>query len=286
MISHWRPRFPLVASIPPRCRHLAPWLALASLATLSATRWAIGLRPEAILLGSLALTSAIDGLVLVAMRWGRSESRSVLHVLDPLRDLGIVSAAAAFALALAAASLSLDSYPTAVSALLLIVPALVASAILDRWRWRTYAAIAAAAAAAYLTMFELGRGRAGHMSSLGVLATLLSLTCWAIERDARRLRDEWKPIFQTPARRGDRAGHCGDLARVGLALALLLASLPFLLLIKSLPRPEWLYPVLGLMTASLAFAVVPRWGEHGLMIAAVVAGFAAWAAAWSLCAGS
>ena len=276
LIFLWLPRFRRDLGM----LHLG--LTLTSLATLPATRWAIGPRATAFVLGALALTAAIDGLILVSLRWiGRKRGLSEFF-LNPLRDLGIVLAAVPFALALAASVESLDSYPLAISALLMIVVPMIASAVLDRSSWRTYAAIVTGVAAAYLTMFELGRDHAGHVSSLGVLASLLALTCWVIERATDRfVNEDWKPIFRLPAR--DAAIVLALLAILpewNSPRALLLASVPFLLLIKSLPRPEWLYPALGLMLASAGFAILPRWGESGLMTAAVVTGFAAWGLGW------
>ena len=58
--------------------------------------------------------------------------------------------------------------------------------------------------------------------------------------------------------------------------ALLLASVPFLLLIQSRPSAGWLYPALGLMVASSAFAIVHRWGPDALMPASVAGGFVLW----------
>jgi tetratricopeptide (TPR) repeat protein len=259
-------------------------LGLVSLATFAATRWSIGPRPDAILLGSLALAAAVDGLLLVVMHWAGRWMRIAASALAPLRDVGIVLAAATFALSLVASVRNLDSYPLAVSALLLLSATLVASAVLDRGAWRTYAALVVGIAAAYLTMFELGRGQHGHVSSLGVLASLLALACWTIERaTARSLRDEWLPIFRRPAL--DTAIALAVLAIIpewDSPRALLLAALPFLLLVKSLPRPEWLYPAFGLVAAAIGFAIFPRWGETGLMRSAVVSSFVLWGLGWCL----
>jgi len=172
----------------------------------------------------------------------------------------------------------------AVSALVLVVVAEILSAVLDRSAWRTYAALFTSVAAAYLTLFELGRGRPGHVSSLGVLASLLAIAFWGIERaTSRLLRGEWLPIFRTPTLHAAISlAVLAILPEWDSPRALLLASLPFLLLIKSVPRPFWLYPALGLVAASVAFAAYSRWGEGGVMASAVVAGFAAWGIGWVL----
>ena len=166
----------------------------------------------------------------------------------------------------------------AVSALLLLIPALAVSAAMDRSTWRVYAAVVAGVAAAYVTLFELGRGRQGHPSALGVLASLLAVACWGIERMVSRwAREEWRDLYAAPLAN----------ATIALALlaivpewdsprALLLASVPFLLLIQSRPRAGWLYPALGLMVASSAFAIVHRWGPDALMPASVAGAFVLW----------
>jgi hypothetical protein len=56
----------------------------------------------------------------------------------------------------------------------------------------------------------------------------------------------------------------------------LLASVPFLLLIRSRPTERWLYPAVGLVLASATFAVFGRLGFEGLAPGAIVAAFACW----------
>ncbi len=248
-------------------------ITLAWLATGGATRWAIGDRAAGILLGWLAMVSAADGLILVALRV-LSLRRQVQIAVHPLRDVGILLAAATFAMAIAASLFTLDSYPTAFPALLILVPILILSAAIDRSSLRTYGAIVAAVSASYLTLFELGRNSSGHVSSLGVLASLLAVVCWAMDRG---VRTNWRAIFGDPLRYSTVAlAIVALLPDSGAPWALLLASLPFLLLIKSLPAAEWLYPALGSLLASAYFAVMIRWGYAGLVPSFVAIAFASW----------
>ena len=98
-------------------------------------------------------------------------------------------------------------------------------------------AVVAGVAAAYLTLFELGRGRQGHVDALGVLASLLAILCWSVERLAvRRTQGEWREVFVVPVRNATIcAGDPGVPFEWDAPGPLLLASVPFLLLIKTLP---------------------------------------------------
>ncbi|MEJ7638516.1 MAG: hypothetical protein WKF75_11220, partial [Singulisphaera sp.] len=231
---------------------------LAWFATCAGTLWALGPHIPRNVVGWLALTSALDGLLLCGLRWQGRRRGLDEYVLKPFRDLGNVLAGAVFLVALIVSSQVPDAYPMAVTALLLLIPALAVSAAMDRTSWRVYAAVVAGVAAAYVTLFELGRGREGHASALGVLASGLAIACWGIERTVSRwAREGWRDLYAAPLVN----------ATIALALlaivpewdaprALLLASVPFLLLIQSRPSAGWLYPALGLMVASSAFAIV------------------------------
>ena len=253
-------------------------LILAWLATASGVRWSIGVRAREIVLGWVALATAIVGLVFCGLRaWGKKWGTSAFW-LDPLGDMGVVVATASFVWAVTASALNLDAWPTAVPALLLLIPALAVSAAIDGSAWRVYAAIVAGTAAAYLVLFELERGRQGHVSALGVLASLLAILCWGIERvAARRARGQGREVFAVPLRNATIA-----LALVALpfewdaAGPLLLASVPFLLLVERRPAAVWLYPALALIGSSGAFAVADRWGFSGLMPYTVAAAFMSW----------
>ncbi len=253
-------------------------LALAWLATLGATRWGVGARDPGIILGAFALTTAVDGLVASGLgRMGRRRGSGPI-VLGPLDILGIVLAAASFAMGVAGPLLTLDAYPAAVAALLLTIPALALSAAIERAAWRTYGAIVVGVVAAYLTLFELGRGRAGHVSSLGVLASLLAVATWGLNRLAsREAWSGWRGVFAVPLRNA-------TIALAVLAIGpdwgspgpLFLASVPFLLLLNASPAAGWLYPALGLMVASGAVAASDRWGTRSLTPGAVGAAFGSW----------
>jgi hypothetical protein len=257
--------------------HLA--LLLAWLATGCGARWAIGDRPPGIVLGRLALASAIDGVLLSGLPWIGRRKRIGDEPLRAFRDLGIVLAVASFSLAIAATVVTLDAYPTAFGALLLLISALLIGATSERSAWRVYGAILVSVAAAYLTLFEIGRGRTGHVSALGVLASLLAIAFWGLERLAsRKTRGEWREVFATPL------GHASILMAVvailpdwGAPRALLLASVPFLLLIKSVPASDWLYPALALVAASGTFKALDRWGEASLVPLTVASAFSCWA---------
>ena len=112
-------------------------------------------------------------------------------------------------------------------------------AAVDRSDWYVYAAVVAGTAAAYLTLFELGRGREGHISALGVLGSILAIVCWRIERVlSRRLPGEWREVFAVPIRNSTIAARpCGPPSLLGWGRAgpCLLSSVPFLLLIVTLP---------------------------------------------------
>ena len=272
LVFLWLPRFRREAGL----IHLG--LVLAWFASCSGTLWVLGPRIPEDVLGWLALTTALDGLLVCGLRSEGRRRGLDEYVLDPLRQLGNVLAGAAFFLSLIVSSLVPDAYPLAVTALLLLIPALAVSAAIDRSSWRVYAAVVAGVAAAYVTLFELGRGRQGHASALGVLASLLAIACWGIERAVSLwARERWRDLYAAPL---------GN-ATIALALfavvpewdsprALLLASVPFLLLIQSRPSVGWLYPALGLMVASSAFAIVHRRGPDALMPASVTGGFVLW----------
>jgi tetratricopeptide (TPR) repeat protein len=258
-------------------------LVAAWLASLSGCLWALGVRDFAgapgIDAGWLALTTAAVGLApCLLIGWGRRWEVD-RYYLDPLRDVGMLLAAATFLMVAFARAETYAAYPTCVAALLLLVATLVAWAALERDPWRTGGAIVAFVVAAYLTLFELGRGRAGHVSALGVLASLLAVLSWGIDRAVRgRLREPWHPVFARPL-------LAATLILATLALPpdwgapgpLLLAALPFLLVVKSLPAAEWLYAVLAIVAASATFAIVRGPGFDALIPAAVVGAFACWA---------
>ncbi len=261
-----------------RWRHEA-WLIhagliLAWLATCSGSRWAVGDHGPGIVLGWVALASAIDALILVILRaTGRARGP---FFLDPLRDVGVFLAVATFGLAVAGSSSTLDAYPMAVAALLVLVAGLLLSAVIDRSPWRVYGAIFVVVASAYLTMFFLGRGRQGHVSALGVLASLLAIAFWGLERLAsRKAKGDWRGVFAVPPR--DATIALSILAIPpdwGAPRAMLLASLPFLLLIRMLPASGWLYPSLALIVGAGAFSAFDRWGLAALVLPAVATALA------------
>jgi tetratricopeptide (TPR) repeat protein len=260
-------------------------LVLAWLATGAGTRWASGASEPGIVVGWLALATAVDGLVLCGLRAVGRRRGLDRFVLDPLRDLGIALALAGFALGIAASVLTLDAYPTAVTALVLTAAALAFSAAMERTAWRVTMSTIVGVSAAYLSLFELGRGRQGHVAALGVLASLLAVVVWTLERLAARERwREWRGVFAAP------------LANATIALAMLavpfewdavgplvLASLPFLLLVRSRSAAGWLYPALLLVVASGMFAAFRLYGLAGLAPWGLTAALACWAlglAAW------
>lgn len=252
-------------------------LVLAWLATGTGACWAIGLRSPAILLGWLAVVSAIDGAVLVAVQaFGRGKwTRSIL---DPLREMGSVTAVASFVFAVAASTLNLDSYALALAALLLLVAMLIASAKITRSPLDVYGAVDAAVSASYLTLFELGRYRTGSISTLGVLASILSIAFWTIDRClVRWAKEDWKSLLCQPLRYSAAVLAVAALVPdVGTPWALLIAGLPFVLLVKSLSSAAWLYPAIGSLLASAYFAVNARWGYPRLAPTAIVMAFACW----------
>ncbi len=121
-------------------------------------------------------------------------------------------------------------------------------------------------------------------AALGVLASLLAIVCWGIERLlVPRAHGEWREVFVVPVR------------NVAVALAilavpfewdaagpLLLASVPFLLLIKSLPGAGWLYPALALAALSGMFLIRDHWAVPALIPWAIVAAFIDWGLGLSL----
>jgi hypothetical protein len=62
----------------------------------------------------------------------------------------------------------------------------------------------------------------------------------------------------------------------------LLASLPFLLLIASVPAAEWLYAVLALLGAGAYFGIVIHLGREALTAWTIVVAFAVWALAFAI----
>ena len=207
-----------------------------------------------------------DGLIPCGLRWlGRR--RGLASLPRPARRVGgPAGGGLGLGLGVAGPVLTLDAYPMAVAALLLTIPALAVSAAMDRSAWRTYGAIVVGVAAAYLTLFELGRGRTGHVSTLGVLASLLAVVDLG-DQPARLAGGAGRTGTRCSRSRSGTRRSCWRSWRSppgwGRPGPLLLASVPFLLLIKAVPTAGWLYPALALMLASGAFAVADRWGPRG-----------------------
>ena len=254
-------------------------LMLAWLAALCGTRWALGDgRSPGDLTAWLALTTAMLGLTLGDVRGFllRRRPRSTLPA--SLRLAADVLAPAGFVLAMTACGLGAGSNWLSIAAVLLTARLLLDTAAIDREPWRVYAAIALAVVTAYLTLFEIGRGRTPYVPALGVLATLLAIAAWAGERAClRRLAGDARSFFATPLRHAAIVlAFLAMPAEWGAAGPLLFASVPLLLLIKSVPSELWLYAILLVDGAAAYGRFADRLGFEGQAVWAIAAAFAMW----------
>jgi hypothetical protein len=277
----------LVLSMTARLRRELPWahaaLGLAWLAALSACLDLLGVpgveRQPSLIAGWLACTTSLVALLLgLLYTIGRRLRASRLWI-NAARDLADVTALSTLGLATAARLLSPDVFPTALAALLIVTLPIVLIAAGERTSWRVFGAIGALVGAAYLVLFELGRGRPGDPSALGVLATSLALAFWTLERLFwLRGAERWRAVFAGPLRISVATLAVAALpADWGAPRALLLAALPFLLLIKTWPAAQWLHAALGIVSAALAFAVLQGPGLGALAATAVAWAFVCWA---------
>ena len=217
---------------------------------------------------------------LLPVRWLGRRRGFGSDVLDALRDFGILLAATPLALGVAASVLTLDAYSTAVSAFLLFDPDPLCAGrdgplgLADlcrgpgRGRRGVCHPVPARTWAPGPYVHRPGRPRQspGH-HLLGHRAELATARgdVPALTRPSGHLSPgvaggEWREVFVVPVR---NAGMMLAVVAVsfewGAAGPLLLAGVPFLLLIKSLPGAGWLYPALVLAGLSGMFTVL----DHG-----------------------
>ncbi|MFO0957930.1 MAG: tetratricopeptide repeat protein [Isosphaeraceae bacterium] len=228
---------------------IACWMA--ALAACSA--WA---RPVPGSFGWLALTTAFVAIAWLALRIAlagldRAGARAWHR---PLRVMELVGTLSAIALAIAARADSASAFPLALASAALLAPGLAVSAWRERCPGRASLAIGSGVLASVFLMIG-SRPEWPPLRSFGVLATGLSLACWALERlVANRLDSRWRPVFGVPL-----LASAVLLAAFAPACewyapaALLFAALPFVLFVASTRRAGWLYVALGLVATSAVF---------------------------------
>ncbi len=150
------------------------------------------------------------------------------------------------------ASISLDSYPILMPVMLVLTAFYLAASLWQRRSSTTYLASAQLVIAAYVTLFWIGDGQEGHVSTLGLLATGLATGFWIIGRVSNRfLPESIRPRLSRP---WEHAVIC----LIGLSLplnatwslALALTAVPVLLLTISFPSIGWMAAVATILTTS------------------------------------
>jgi hypothetical protein len=221
---------------------------------LALSYWALPFDRAGAATASLAVTSASLALILwMASVGARRRGLSDFYA-SPCLNASLGLTAVVLGLAVGSRLMSRDAYRLGVLAL--AMNAAVTLLLSATWRRfeLVYAAIVHVVVATYIVLFSVGDNDPRMAYVLGLAAVVEAIAFWwigfACERGrAARLLPHAGPLFHATV----------ALATLGVLLSdrspavLMLASLAFLLTVKSLPMAQWLYPAVGCLAAACYF---------------------------------
>lgn len=262
-------------------RDAAPVHAGIGLAVASALvfcSWTVGWADQGVGLGWLAFTAAFAGLLL----WCAGmfvRGRAGMALFDgPCWMWASALTGATFALAVCGRAGSRAAFSIAAPALLLNTLACVLLAVVRRLPGWTFAAVGSLVTGVYVVLLSVGRPDPRLAYVLGLVAVVLAIVLWVVGWLCRhRLSPEWERVFALPL-------SVSSLALTVLAIppayhspvSMVLVSVAFLLISKSFPRAEWLYPTLAALGCAVYFAWLDGVSRSHLVMAVTGAAYVVW----------